>query len=285
MLAPFAVLLAVVSLAALLGFGLFVALDGQVPLETLVSKTGKVLLVLSIWPLMRGLTLTWADLGWRNGMCLRRQLLRGLGLGLITLLPVLVLLIALGVQVEDPDTQPEWSWWLSKTALTLLLAILISLAEEPVFRGVLLAALRARMSVVTAIMVSAFYYALLHFMKTDMILPAEQVHWYSGWLLFQDALAHLSQPDIRMPFLALFAVGVFLGLVRVIWPGGLMLCIGCHAAWVWQIKLTKVFFDVDANAPYYFLVSAYDGVIGPLVFVWLSLASLGLAWHLLVSKT
>ncbi len=278
-LAPVGVLLLVVGLASLLGYGLFHALDGGIALDALISKIAKGLLVLSLWPLSRWLKMDWAALGFAGWRSFCRQLARGLALGLVTLFPIIALLVVLGVQLPDPDVQDSLYWLAQKIAVSLLLAVLISVAEEPVFRGLLLSGLRRKHSLAVAILVSATYYALLHFLKTDLTLAAEDVHWYSGFILFLDAFDHLLRVEIISPFLALVAVGVFLGLARVIWPGGLGLCIGCHTAWVWQIKLTKTFYDVDAGADYYFLVSAYDGVIGPLVTVWLALASGFLVWR------
>jgi len=71
-------------------------------------------------------------------------------------------------------------------------------------------------------------------------------------------------------------VGLFLVSIRTQIKNSIGICIGCHAAWVWQIKMAKDFFDTNKNSPYYYLVSDYyDGVVGPLVAVWLLLILIG----------
>jgi len=70
-------------------------------------------------------------------------------------------------------------------------------------------------------------------------------------------------------------VGIFLGVLRAEVKESLGLCIGCHTCWVWQIKMSKNLFNTDSSSDYIYLVSSYDGVVGPLVTVWLSLAIIG----------
>jgi uncharacterized protein len=98
---------------------------------------------------------------------------------------------------------------------------------------------------------------------------------FSGFKLLGEAFAHLLNPEILSAFFALFAVGVFLGLLRTQVKASLGLCIGCHACWVWQIKLSKDLFNINPSSDYLYLVSSYDGVIGPLVTTWLALAIAG----------
>jgi hypothetical protein len=93
--------------------------------------------------------------------------------------------------------------------------------------------------------------------------------------LLMEAFANLLNPDILTAFLALLMVGVFLGLLRTERKISLGLCIGCHTCWVWLIKMNKTLFNTDFKADCAFLVSPYDGVIGPLVTAWLLLAVLG----------
>jgi len=80
-------------------------------------------------------------------------------------------------------------------------------------------------------------------------------------------------PQIISALLALFVVGVFLAILRSRVPQSLGLCIGCHAAWVWQIKVSRDLFNVNLQADSLFLVNTYyDGVVGPLVSSWLVFA-------------
>jgi hypothetical protein len=56
------------------------------------------------------------------------------------------------------------------------------------------------------------------------------------------------------------------------------LCIGCHAGWVWQIKVSKDLFNLNSQSEFLYLVSSYDGVVGPIVSVWLFVAMLVLIY-------
>jgi len=120
--------------------------------------------------------------------------------------------------------------------------------------------------------VSAFYYAILHFLKSKTLVAYADISAFTGFQLALEALGNLFNPQIFDALPALFVVGVFLALIRCQIPNSLGLCIGCHCGWVWQIKLCKDLFNVNPHADYLYLVSSYDGVIGPLIAVWLSVA-------------
>jgi len=273
-LAPLIVLLLAATLACIAGY--FIAqLFGDLSLQKIINKTTQVFLVLGIFPAMTYLKVNRQDLGFAARPVFLKQLLQGFGLGLLTLLPVFIILYTLNISVID-QSQPWTAVWLAeKTAIALVLALLISLLEEPLFRGILLAGLSRKLPAVAAIAISASYYAALHFIKTKTEIPAQDINLFSGFTLMADAFANLLNPDILSVFFALLMVGVFLGLLRTQVNAGLGLCIGCHTCWVWQIKMSKTVFNTDYSADYAYLVSAYDGVIGPLVTGWLTLAILG----------
>jgi membrane protease YdiL (CAAX protease family) len=168
-----------------------------------------------------------------------------------------------------------------KTSLALLLALLIALFEEILFRGLLLTSLRHKMTAIAAIAISSFYYAILHFLKSKTSIAYSDLSISSGFQLMAEAFANLLNPEIVSALIALFVVGVFLAMLRSHYPQGLGFCVGCHCGWVWQIKTSKDLFNVNPHADYLFLVSSYDGVIGPLVSIWLTLAIIGFS---LVSK-
>lgn len=273
-LAPLLVLLLATVLASLIGFVVVQFFDG-LSVQKVINKTTQALLVLSIFPLMAWLKLSKADLGLTGLRPFLKQLGQGFALGFCTLMPVFVVLTLLKINV--PDASQAWTatWFMGKASLSLLLSTLISLIEEPLFRGILLAGLLKKLPVTAAISVSAAYYACLHFIKTTHNIPSQSLTLSDTFGLLQEAFANLFHPDILSPFLALLMVGVFLGLLRTEREASLGLCIGCHSCWVWLIKMDKTLFNTDFNANYAFLVSHYDGVIGPLVTVWLLLAVLG----------
>jgi membrane protease YdiL (CAAX protease family) len=272
---PLLVLLAAIFLACILAYFAAQVWGDDVSFRTIIKKSSQVFLVLSIFPAMRYLNLNKFDLGFTAKADFIKQVIQGVGLGFITLIPVFITLYLLGV--NEVDESKSWTvFWLSKKmVIELSLALLISFFEEPVFRGILLAGLGKKFPAALAISISAFYYAILHFLNSSTEIPAQEVTLFSGFKLLGEAFNHLLNPGILSPFLALFVVGIFLGIIRTQMKLGLGLCIGCHACWVWQIKLSKSLFNINPNSDYLYLVSSYDGVIGPLVTAWLTLTIVG----------
>lgn len=271
---PFLVLLVAAALACFVGY--FVALGFEnLPLHSLISRITQLFLVLGIFPAMRYLHLTRQDLGFADRPLFLKQLSQGFALGFVTLTPVFIVLYGLGITVFDDSKVWTLGGLAGKLSVSLLLALLISLIEEPLFRGVLLGGLRKKMPVMAAILLSAGYYAALHFLTSKMQIPASELNPFSGFTLLGAAFANLFSPTVTSAFFALVMVGVFLGLIRTQINTSLGVCIGCHTAWVWQIKMSKDLFNTDTNSAYVYLVSPYDGVIGPLVTGWLLLAVAG----------
>jgi len=274
-LLPLAQLVALAACASLLGYGLLQLTGDVLPLAKLISKITLILLILSIFPLKKILRLGWSDLGYAPSRLFFKQAGQGLLLALATLLPVLLTLYALDVHVWD-DTRIWTSGKIAeKVGLALFFASLIAVGEETLFRGLLLNGLRRKVSAFAAIAVSSLYYAALHFLKSKTPMGYADLSLGSGFQLMSEAFANWLNPEIVSALISLFVVGVFLAILRSRMPQSLGLCIGCHAGWVWQIKVSKDLFNVNPQTDYLYLVSGYDGVIGPLVSVWLSLAMLG----------
>ena len=181
-------------------------------------------------------------------------------------------LYLLGINVIDESQIWSTGLIVKNLIISLLLALLISLIEEPLFRGLLLVSLHKKLSVMPAIIISATYYAALHFINSNTNILAQDLKFYSGFTLLTEAFTNLLNPAIFSAFLALLMVGIFLGVLRTQVKSSLGFCIGCHTCWVWQIKLNKKLFNTNFNSEYHYLVSSYDGVIGPLVTIWLLLA-------------
>ncbi|MGZ4981775.1 MAG: CPBP family glutamic-type intramembrane protease [Methylobacter sp.] len=272
---PLLVLLATSSLACIVGYFVFQGIDGQFPLSKVITKSTQLFLVLSIFPAMAYLKLNKGDLGFATKTIFFKQVLVGFGLGFATLMPVFIAEYALGIHIID-QTQ-HWTAGLlaEKMFISLLLALLISMIEEPIFRGILFAGLKKNLPVIAAILLSSTYYAALHFLDSKTEIPFQQASVFSGFSLLGEAFANLLNPQILSAFLALLMVGIFLGVLRANVKESLGLCIGCHTCWVWQIKMSKSLFNTDSSSEYLYLVSSYDGVIGPLVTGWLSLAIIG----------
>jgi membrane protease YdiL (CAAX protease family) len=274
-LVPLAVLLAASSAACVAGYFIMLGLGDAFPFRKVISKITQLLLVLSIFPAMAWLRLKKEDLGFVGKKLFFKQLAQGFALGLATLLPVLIIEYALGIHVFDESKNWTFASAAQKAGISLALALLISMIEEPIFRGILLTGLIRKLPVFGGIIISSGYYAALHFLNSRTEIPIQELNVFSGFILLEEAFANLLNPAIYSAFFALLMVGIFLCLLRTHFNASLALCIGCHAAWVWQIKMFKGLFSIHFKSKFIHWVSSYDGVIGPLVTLWLMMAVLG----------
>ncbi|MGJ0514700.1 MAG: CPBP family glutamic-type intramembrane protease [Methylomicrobium sp.] len=282
---PLAVLLAASSIACIAGYFIVLYLGDEFPFRKVISKTTQLLLVLSIFPAMAWLKLNKQDLGFVVKKLFFKQVLQGFALGLLTLLPIFMIEYGLGIHVLDQSKNWTLGFAVQKIGVSLGLALLISLVEEPLFRGLLLAGLKSKLPVVAAILISSSYYAALHFLKSQSEIPLQELNVLSGFILVGEAFGNLLNPIIYPAFFALLMVGIFLCLLRTQLNASLGLCIGCHTAWVWQIKMSKSLFYFNYQSDYLYLVSPYDGVIGPLAAGWLMLTMIGYSAYRKFNKT
>jgi membrane protease YdiL (CAAX protease family) len=209
----------------------------------------------------------------------RRQFLAkvlvGLAVGVIIMLPLVLTLTALDVRVVEPG----WSFsWFGLTGLVvegLISGLAVAFIEETFFRGAMFGAIERESGLWPAAIITSALYAAVHFIDTSFDLPARQLEWYSGVVVLSHMFEQFTHPAFIVDsFLALFAVGMFLALVRTI-TGHIALCVGLHAGWVLTIKVTKDVTEADHSTAYSFLVGHYDNVIGYLAFILIVALTLG----------
>ena len=272
---PLWVLLAALLLSCTLGYFIVQGIGDAIPFRQILTRSTQLFLVLSIFPMMAYLKISKEELGFAPLAVFLKQVLQGFGLGFIALMPVFIVLYVLKVNVIDEAQSWTVGLLAKNMTINLLVALLISLIEESLFRGIVIVGLSKKLPVVLAILMTSIYYAGLHFLSIKTDLPVQDISFFSGFKLLGEAVGNLVNPVNLSAFFALLMVGVFLGVLRTQVNTSLGLCIGCHTCWVWQIKMNKKLFNTDFNAHYHYLVSSYDGVIGPLVTGWLMLAIAG----------
>jgi membrane protease YdiL (CAAX protease family) len=272
---PLLVLLSAISLACIVGYFMVQGIGDFVPFRQIITRSTQLFLVLSIFPAMVYLKIKKEELGFAPRSVFFKQLLQGFWLGFMTLMPVFIVLYTLRINVIDETHTWTVELLARDMSISLLLALIISLIEEPLFRGILLAGLNKKLPVMVAILISSTYYAALHFLSSKTDIPVQDISLFSGFKLLGEAVGNLLNPEILSAFFALLMVGIFLGVLRTQVKASLGLCIGCHTCWVWQIKMSKKLFNTDFSSEYLYLVNSYDGVIGPLVTGWLMLAIVG----------
>jgi len=266
---PLLVLFCALLLSCTLGYFIVQGIGDAMPFRQILTRSTQLYLVLSIYPLARYLKISKKEFGFAPSLVFLKQLCQGFGIGFIVLIPIFIVLYAVGINVFD-QSEP---WTLERLAnymiVTLLVALLISVIEESLFRGIVIVGLLKKLPVMAAILLTSLYYAGLHFLSIKTNLSVPDIHFFSGFVLLGEALANVVNPSNQPAFLALLMVGIFLGVLRTQVETSLGLCIGCHTCWVWQIKMSKKLFNTNYDSDYQYLVSHYDGVIGPLVAAWL----------------
>ncbi|MGH8476403.1 MAG: CPBP family glutamic-type intramembrane protease [Methylococcales bacterium] len=270
-----AYLFGAVVAAALLAYPIHQWLDLNISFPRLVNRLGLGLLIIGIIPAFKTAGLTWADMGFPGrGSIFARQFSQGFLLGLAILGIVILTVIALGVRNLLPDEVERSERILKYLGGALATALGVSIVEESLFRGLLFGALTKYANARSALPITAFFYAELHFIGRRGEVAAEILHWTSGLELVPAALLQIFDPANLDSFLALFVVSLFLCAVRLETPLGIGYCIGLHTAWVFLLKLTKRYTALAPDSPWSFLVGTYDGVIGILVAFWLGLITI-----------
>ena len=194
-----------------------------------------------------------------------RQAGAGLALGVATMLPIALVIVALGIRNPRPGF--DAAMLLSGIAAGALTGLVVALVEETFFRGLMFRAVLRDSGPATAVWITAILYSAIHFFARVKI-PHAEVAWDSGITLLGSALARFADPvPIADAFITLAIVGLLLGLVRH-WTGSIAAGIGLHMGWVCVIKATSTVTRHDEAARWSFLVSDFDAFTGWLVAGW-----------------
>lgn len=196
-----------------------------------------------------------------------REAALGLVLGVATMLPIAFIMMGLDLRVLREGLDPANVPWVSLAIGGLATGITVALIEETFLRGAMHTAIERESGARLAILLTALLYSSVHFVGRYRI-PPEELGPDSGLRHVLGTLADFATPlDIADAWLALFAVGVLLGMVRTL-TGNVAACIGLHAGWVWVISFLRETSRPDEGNPNRFLLSQFDGVVGWLVLAW-----------------
>ncbi len=211
---------------------LFQSLANQ-PFHRYVSRAFIVLGILGLWPFLRSLAISsWQDVGLKRTSNGRRDFARGLGLGFLSLMIVVLVTWVAGARVFKPDLSS--TQLLKHLTNATLAAAVVSGIEEIFFRGAIFGALRRSHSWKASLLGSSAIYALLHFFERPA--PSPSIEWHSGLTTLASMSAGLVDlPRLIPGFLTLTVAGCILGLAYQR-TGSLMLSIGLHAGWIFWLK-------------------------------------------------
>ncbi|HLG53599.1 MAG TPA: CPBP family glutamic-type intramembrane protease [Steroidobacteraceae bacterium] len=243
------------------------ALEPDWPFHKVVSRFWQVLMLagigLAVWRLRLRRHADWGY-GLPRARFLRQAGL-GLAFGIATMLPMALVIVALGIRDVRPGL--DAALLLNGLAAGALTGFAVALIEETFFRGLMFRAVLRESGLATALASTAFLYSAIHFL-TRIRIPHEELGPDSGIALLGVALARFAEPSvIADAFLTLVIVGLLLGLVRY-WTGSIAAGIGLHMGWVCVIKTTAATTRLDETAPWSVLVSLFDGFTGWLLAGW-----------------
>jgi membrane protease YdiL (CAAX protease family) len=192
-------------------------------------------------------------------------------------LVVLTLIVGNGELVWS--TKPG-SYVISKMALVIPAALIISLIEETFFRLILLNGLKRKLPLPVASIISSFLYAVAHFVSPVKTFEYKEFNVWAGFEYLTLLTNRFVEPGILSAGCGLFLVGLALCCV-ISTTRSLYICLGLHAGWVAIIKFAHYATDV---APGYAFLSGggrrYFLVAQPLA--WLSIGLIlitVLLWH------
>ncbi|HHJ39953.1 MAG TPA: CPBP family intramembrane metalloprotease [Methylothermaceae bacterium] len=237
--------------------------------DSLVVRSTQLVMILGTIVIIYLFRLTLKDLGafGLDGLHIFRAFGSGFGMGFLIIAPVLWLQFAFDIRHLN-GSMAEMSHSVAiKIPAFFIIALLVAVLEEWVFRGVLLGLLWRYASIPFGIIINAIYFAGLHFLRGEWPVDT-QVTLLRG---LEMAVIAFSQWFSRAQWdvmLALISVGILLGAVR--WRlNCLGYCVGIHASWIIIIKTTRVISDLTKDSPWLFLIGDFDGVNGIGTALWL----------------
>ncbi len=190
--------------------------------------------------------------------------------GVLIILPLLVLLYALDVRVADPRVSVTAALVAKVIAGGLATGLAVALIEEVFFRGLMHSAIERESGRLLAVILPSLLYAAVHFLDGRLHVPTDQIDWGSGMTVLSRMFIKYNDPAMIVDsFLALFAAGVLLALVRV-QTGAIAACIGLHAAWVCALYYVEVTTQFNPAAAASWLAGSHDGVVGWGSVVWMA---------------
>lgn len=207
------------------------------PFHRYVNRCFMVIAIVGLWPLSKIARLSLADAGWAAGKDRWKLLRQGLFVGFVSLaIPASLCVVAGERTLYLPETV---ALWLKHFGNAIGAAVLVSVLEEAVFRGVVFGSLKKHTTLPLALGISSGIYALVHFFERTR--HEGEVIWSSGLALLPKMMRGFGEWDMIIPgFFSLTVAGIILALaVRT--TGSLYFSIGLHAGWIFWLKTYKFF--------------------------------------------
>jgi uncharacterized protein len=253
------------------------------PMHRVMGRVGMVVLAaLTVVCLRRNGLANKATLGY--GIPRRQfllQMLLGLALGVLLLLPLTAALFALGLRTLPagfPGSGSQAALLCKLVGAGLVSGLAVAFIEETFCRGALFSVIERESGVLLAVVLPSLLYAATHYMDGKLRIPADQVTYASGLQAVFALFERFATPGRYVDsFLALTLLGILLALVRLR-TGAIALGIGLHAggaAVIWVVSGLSV---ATEAAPLAWLAGSYRGMIGWLAGTWFGVIAFAYWW-------
>ena len=176
-------------------------------------------------------------------------------------------LLGTGLRILDPQFTVSVGGFARIFLVGLASGLSVALIEETVFRGAMHTAIEREAGALSAALLSAPLFALLHFFAKARI-AADSVGWGSGFDLLRLSFAPLGQPALVFDsFLSWLLVGLILSLTRAL-TGNIAVAIGLHAGWVVVLRMLQQSTVGGSSPGYAGWVGRFDGLLGYWMLPW-----------------
>ncbi|MFO1469040.1 MAG: CPBP family intramembrane glutamic endopeptidase [Steroidobacteraceae bacterium] len=250
---------------------------GHVAFHRVASRLAMLVFAGELWWLARHLALRRRQdfgFGLARRRFLREATLWGV-IGMASAVPGAAFLLGTGIRVPDPQFVPGALDFVRIFLVGVASGVAVALLEETVFRGAMHTAIERESGPWLAALLTAPLFAILHFFAKVRI-PAEEVHWGSGFDLLLRSFTPLTHPlAVADSFLAWLAVGLVLSLTRVL-TGNIAVAIGLHAGWVVLLRMLQQSTIRGAAGPWDPWVGGFDGLVGYWILPWSVMLALAL---------
>lgn len=188
---------------------------------------------------------------------------QGFAWGFVALAFGATLLVSL--QVSVLDLNHDTSAWMRHLRSAALTALAVAVIEELIFRGALFGGMRGSHRFWSAALVSAAFYALLHFLERPEY--HHSIHWNSGLAVVAQMMRGFTDLNALFPmFLNLTLLGILLALVFER-TGAIHFSIGLHLSLIFWLKTFSFLTNpaADSNSSFWGSDKLGDGWITGIV--------------------
>ena len=196
------------------------------------------------------------------------NILKGFLASILLLTPLICFFAYYHIRVFDFSSIVFDQYFLFTIIFTMFISFMISIIEESFFRGIMIQKGNGLVITASVVFSGSLIYSLFHFIKIPLTIE-ETIYWDTGLFGLLKAFANIFNIIHFDAALTLLVFGIFLAVIRLNLKT-ISYGIGLHAGFVFLIKTTKKFSDVDLYSKHNYLVSDHDQFLGSAATIWIT---------------